>query len=67
MTEMLKPAITKLKTFPSESQDAIAARILEEFEDEQHWDQAFSGSPDVLVSKSMACFYQLFSERILNH
>ncbi len=34
MTELLEKAIAKLKTLPPSEQDAIAAMILEELEDE---------------------------------
>ncbi len=34
MTELLEKAITRLKTLPTGEQDAIAAMILEEIEDE---------------------------------
>lgn len=49
MTELLEIAIAKLKTLPVKEQDAIASMILEELEDEQHWDEAFTRSPDVLA------------------
>lgn len=35
MTELLERAIAQLKTLPSDRQDAIAAMILEELEDER--------------------------------
>jgi hypothetical protein len=37
MTELLERAITQLKTLPVDEQDAIAARLLAEMEDEQTW------------------------------
>jgi hypothetical protein len=49
MTELLKSAIAKLQTLPESEQDVIASVILEEIEDEQHWDAAFARSPDVLA------------------
>ena len=48
MTELLEQVITKLKTLPATEQDAIASMILEELEDELHWDESFSRSPDTL-------------------
>ena len=48
MTELLEQVITKLKTLPATEQDAIASMILEELEDELHWDKLFSRSPDTL-------------------
>ena len=49
MTELLEQAIAKLKNLPANEQDAIAAMILEELEDERSWDEAFTRSPDVLA------------------
>ena len=49
MTELLEQAIAKLKNLPANEQDAIAAMILAELEDERHWDEAFARSPDVLA------------------
>ena len=44
MTELLKRAIARLKTLTASEQDAIAAMILEELEDEILWDEAFARS-----------------------
>ena len=49
MTELLEQAITRLKNLPANEQDAIAAMILAELEDERHWDEAFARSPDILA------------------
>ncbi|MEH2174635.1 hypothetical protein [Nostoc sp.] len=49
MTELLEEAIAKLKNLPANEQDAIAAMILEELEDERHWDETFARSPDILA------------------
>ncbi|MEH2047077.1 hypothetical protein [Nostoc sp.] len=49
MTELLEQAIAKLKNLPANEQDAIAAMILEELEDERSWDEAFGRSPDLLA------------------
>jgi hypothetical protein len=50
MTELLEQAISRLKTLPPTEQDAIAAIILEELEDEVRWDSAFAKSKDVLAN-----------------
>ncbi|RUR86109.1 hypothetical protein ACF3DV_16655 [Chlorogloeopsis fritschii PCC 9212] len=50
MTELLEQAISRLKTLPPTEQDAIAAIILEELEDEVRWDAAFAKSKDVLAN-----------------
>jgi len=60
MTELLERVIAELKILPSGSQDAIAAIILEELEDEQQWNKIFSDSPDVLAqlaSTAMADYH----------
>jgi hypothetical protein len=49
MTELLEQAIARLKTLPANEQDAIAALILEELEEENRWDAAFARSPDTLA------------------
>lgn len=49
MTELLERAIAKLRTLSASEQDAMASMILEELEDEQRWDEAFSRSPDTLA------------------
>ncbi|WP_414572034.1 hypothetical protein [Nostoc sp. CCY 9925] len=49
MTELLELAISRLKSLPATEQDAIAAIILAELEDERRWDEAFARSPDILA------------------
>ncbi|WP_042341253.1 hypothetical protein [Calothrix sp. PCC 7507] len=49
MTERLEQAITRLKTLPTDQQDAIATLILEELEDERRWDESFARSPNLLA------------------
>ncbi len=49
MTELLERAIARLKTLTASEQDAIAAMILEELEDEIRWDEAFVRSKDALA------------------
>ena len=44
MTQLLEKVLTKVYKLPPEQQDAIAAIILEEFEDENRWDKAFDES-----------------------
>lgn len=50
MTELLEQAIARLKTLPSDEQNAIAAMILEELEDDQRWDESFARSSDLLAN-----------------
>ncbi len=49
MTERLEAAIARLKTLPTDKQDAIATLILEELEAEQRWDDSFARSPELLA------------------
>ncbi|PSM48882.1 hypothetical protein C7Y66_12395 [Chroococcidiopsis sp. CCALA 051] len=49
MTERLEQAIARLKTLPTDEQDAIATLILEELEEEQRWDESFARSPNLLA------------------
>ena len=45
---LLEMAITEIRKLPEDKQDAIAALIIEELEDERRWDRAFSSSQDKL-------------------
>jgi hypothetical protein len=49
MTDLLERAIAKLKTLSDREQNAIAAMILEELEDDLNWDRAFSSSQNGLA------------------
>ena len=49
MTQLLEKVLTEVHKLPPEKQDAIAAVILEELEDTQLWDKAFSESEDKLA------------------
>jgi hypothetical protein len=49
VTELLKKAFDAVSKLPPESQDAIAARMLMELEDEERWDEAFASSQDGLA------------------
>jgi hypothetical protein len=44
MTKLLEAALDKLHKLPEAEQDAMAAMILDELEDEQKWDAAFARS-----------------------
>lgn len=46
MTELLERAIAQLKTLPADEQDAIAARLFAEMEDEQTWKAQFESTKD---------------------
>jgi hypothetical protein len=49
MTQMLEQAIRAAQALPDAEQDAIAAAILAEMEDERAWSNAFARSHDVLA------------------
>jgi hypothetical protein len=46
MTEWLERVIAQLKTLSADEQDAIAARLLAELEDEQVWKAQFESTTD---------------------
>jgi hypothetical protein len=48
MTQMLEEAIRVVKELPEPEQDAIAAAMLAEVEDERRWAESFARSHDVL-------------------
>ena len=48
MTQLLEQAIGEARKLPEAEQDAIAAVILEELDDERRWDEAFAASQDRL-------------------
>ena len=49
MTPLLEKALSEVYKLSVEEQDAIAAVILEELEDEQKWSKAFAESRDQLA------------------
>ena len=49
MTQLLEKALVAVYKLSPEKQDAIAAVILEELEDEQQWTEAFAASQDKLA------------------
>ena len=49
MSDLLDRAVQKARRLPEAEQNVIASIILEELEDEAHWEQAFSKSQDALA------------------
>jgi len=49
MTRLLERAVEKARKLSDSEQDAIAALILEELEDEIGWEKAFARSQDTLA------------------
>jgi hypothetical protein len=50
MTKLLQQAIERLVALPEAEQDAVAARILAELEDDARWEESFAKSQDLLES-----------------
>jgi hypothetical protein len=50
MSQLLEHAFAEVRKLPETEQDAIAALILEEIEDDRRWDEAFARSPDKLAA-----------------
>lgn len=46
MTSLLQRAVAEIEKLPAEEQDAIAARLLAEVEDEKQWDTRFASTTD---------------------
>lgn len=56
MTHMLERAIAEVESLPKTEQDALAAIIIEELEEERRWSEQIAASPsklDQLVAKAM--------------
>jgi hypothetical protein len=50
MSQMLDHAVAEARKLPDAEQDAIAALILEEIEDDQRWEEALARSPEKLAA-----------------
>jgi phage I-like protein len=46
MTELLQQAIAQIQQLSPDQQDAIAARLLAELQDEQKWEARFAATTD---------------------
>lgn len=46
MTQLLQQAIAEIEKLPEDEQDAIAARLLAELEDEKKWKARFDSTTD---------------------
>ena len=49
MTQLLERAIEAVQKLPDSAQDAIAALMLEQVDDDRAWDAAFAGSQEKLA------------------
>ena len=52
MSRLLDQAVDAVRKLSDEEQDAIAALILDEIEDERRWEEAFAQSPGKLAALS---------------
>ena len=52
MTQLLEEAMRAVRTLPEDQQDAIAAAIMAEIEDEAKWGASFARSHDLLAKMS---------------
>ena len=50
MSLLLDQALSELRKLPDTEQDAIAAVILAEIEDDRQWEEAFARSPNKLAA-----------------
>lgn len=65
MTHMLEEAFRVANALPESEQDAIAATILAEIEDEQQWAEAFAKSPQTLAELAREALAEHRSGRTL--
>jgi hypothetical protein len=54
MTELMNRAIERAKSLDDGEQDALAAILLEELEDEERWGQTFSSTKSQVFLEQMA-------------
>lgn len=50
MSQLLDHAVAEVRKLPDAEQDAIAALILEEIEDDRRWEEAVARSPGKLAA-----------------
>ena len=66
MTPLLKKVLDEVYKLQPEEQDAIAAVILEELEDERQWQEAFAESQDKLAQLARKVRADIKAGRIKN-
>ena len=59
MSPLLEQMIDRVRLLPTQSQEAIAALILEELADEQRWEEAFARSPETLTALAVKAVEQV--------
>jgi hypothetical protein len=50
MSSLLDQAVEEVRKLPDAEQDAIAALILQEIEDDRRWEESLARSPDKLAA-----------------
>jgi predicted GTPase len=58
MTELLQRVIAAIEHLPADAQDAIAARLLEDMEDEQAWTARFEATTDAQWDRMAAIVHR---------
>ena len=66
MTPLLKKVLSEVYKLQPEEQDAIAAVILEELEDERQWQETFAESQDKLAQLARKVRADIKAGRIRN-
>ena len=66
MTQLLERAIGEARKLSPPEQDAIAALILEELDDERRWDEAFAASQDRVAELAAKVRLDLAAGRVLD-
>ena len=65
MSQLLDQAVAEARKLPDAEQDAIAAIILEEIEDDRRWDEALARSPGKLAALAARAEEQVRAGRCL--
>ena len=63
MSQLLDRAVEVVRGLPDSDQDAIAALILEEIEDDRRWDEAFAHTPGKLAALAARADEQVRADR----
>ena len=66
MTTLLEKALAEVTKLAPEAQDAIAALILEELEDEQRWDTTFAATQPQLAKLARKVREDIRAGRVRN-
>jgi hypothetical protein len=64
MSALLSQAVAEAQKLPAHEQDALAAVMLEEIEDERRWEEAFARSPGKLAALSARAAEQVAAGRV---